>query len=55
MCFACMYVYAPHVCSVCRSQKRASGPSRPKLQMVMSHCVGGGNCTQVLWKSSQCS
>lgn len=26
-----------------------------KLQMVVSHHVGDGNQTWVLWKSSQCS
>lgn len=40
--------------NACRSQKRASDHLDLEFQMVMSHCVGAGNQTQVLGKSSQC-
>jgi hypothetical protein len=34
--FACMYVCAPHACSTCRDQKRASEPLKLELWMVVS-------------------
>jgi hypothetical protein len=43
------------VCGAHTSQKRASDPLEPELEMVVSYCVGSRNHTWVLWKSSQCS
>ena len=36
-------------------QKRVSDPLKLELQVVVSHLVGAGNQTQVLYKSNKCS
>ena len=51
-CFACMYVYEPHVCCDLGSQKRSLDPLELELWMVVGCYVGSRNQTQVLWKSS---
>lgn len=55
-CFASM-----HICVLCtllsilRGQKRALDTLELELQMAVSHYVGAGNQTLVLWKHSQWS
>ena len=51
MCFVSMYVCVPHVIGV---QKGVLGALELELQMVVSHHVGAGKQTWVLWKN-QCS
>lgn len=36
-----------------RHQKRALDPMGLVLEMVVSHCVGAGNQTLVLWKTAR--
>lgn len=36
-------------------QEMMLNPLVLKLQIVVNHCVGAGNQTFALWKSSQCS
>jgi hypothetical protein len=38
----------------CEGEKIASDPLKLDFKMIVSHCVGAGNQTQVLWKSRQC-
>ncbi|KAL6037579.1 hypothetical protein STEG23_004898, partial [Scotinomys teguina] len=50
--FVSMYVCASHACLVlCGERKRVSGPLGLESQMFMSHHVGAGNQTCVLYKS----
>lgn len=47
------------LCTACelaalRCQKRASDPLGLELQVVMTHCMGVENPTQVLLEGSQC-
>ena len=42
-CFACVCVYAPHVCSAHGGQKRPVDPQELLLEMVVSHHVGAGD------------
>ena len=51
-CFRLTYVFYVYECSV---SMQARGGNQIPLQMVVSHHVGAGNWTQVLWKNSQCS
>lgn len=49
-----MYVY--YMCiGALRGQKKASDPLKLEFQVVMSYCMGAGNLSWVLWKSSQYS
>lgn len=41
-CCACMYVFAPHVCSVLKGQKRVSDPLELELELVVSHQMDAG-------------
>lgn len=50
-----IYVCVPRGCLVPRGQKKVSESLELKFQMVVSHHVGTGDCTQVLFKSSGCS
>lgn len=47
----CVYVCAPCACSVLGSQERGPDPVGLKLQMVVSHHLGGSNQTWALWRS----
>ena len=49
---ACMYSYVSRVPDTLRGQKRELDPLELELNMILSHHVGAGNGTQVLWKSS---
>lgn len=51
----CLFECAPYACSAHGDQKRASDPPELELHMVLSHHVGAGNETLVLWKSRWCS
>lgn len=42
----------PHVCSTCRGQRMAPDPLELELEMIISHKLGAGNQTVVLWKST---
>lgn len=57
-CFVCVNIYAPHVCSAHRSQKKALNILKLKFQKVggfwVSCCVDVWTRTQILQKSSQC-
>lgn len=56
--FMCMgillHIWLSTICipSVYRDQKKTSSPLKLELQMVMSHYVGAGNWTQVIWRRS---
>lgn len=50
--FAFMYVC---VLLTCGCLQRPEDPPELELEVTVSHHVGGGNQTQILWKSSQCS
>lgn len=57
-----MYVpVSVYVSHVCRSQKRSEpllevpSSSLEVREVDLSHCMGAGNRTQVLWKSNQLS
>ena len=60
-----MYVYVGFACrhacatyaqpGACEGQKRASNLLELEIQIVVSHHVGVGNRTQVIWRSSQYS
>ena len=53
---AWVYIWAQgYMPSAHGGQKRAPDPLELEFQEVWSHHVGGGNCTCVLCKSSQCS
>lgn len=54
-CFACKSVYQVYNPGICGIPKKPLGPLELELQIVVSHYVGAGNLTQVVWKSSQCS
>lgn len=48
------------LCAICvlaalRCQKRASNLLKLELQVVMTHCMGVENPTQVLFEGNQCS
>lgn len=50
----CMYVY--YMCiGALRGQKKASDALKLELQVVMSYCMGAGNLSWVLWRSSKYS
>lgn len=51
----CMYEYAPCAYGALVSQERALDPFKLKLQTVVSHQVGDGNCSHLPYKTSQCS
>lgn len=51
MCF--MYMDVLSACTFAY-QKKASDSMELQIQTVMSRHVGAGNCSQDLWKSSQC-
>lgn len=53
ICFVCMHVCGPHVCSAHGGQKRVLDPLGLKLQMAVSHYVGAGHWTGIHWKCSQ--
>ena len=53
--FACMCVCVPWVCSAFRGQKRVLHSLELVLHMIVSHHVGSGKQTWVLWKSSKFS
>jgi hypothetical protein len=36
-------------------QKKEMDPLKLKWQAIVSHYVGAGNQTHILWKNSQCS
>lgn len=56
MCVTVFYVSMYHLLSgVFRSQKRVFDPLGLTLQTDVTHHVGCGNQTHVLWKSTQCS
>lgn len=49
----CLHVCVHHLPSTHGGQKRAVELLRLKLQWSVSHHVGAGNQTRVLWKRSQ--
>ena len=51
MCFAS----TTHILGAGRGQKRLLESLELELQVAVSHYVGAGNGTRVLWKSSECS
>jgi hypothetical protein len=55
-CFACMYVCVPSVQAWClwETKEAIGSPGVGVTDSCKDH-VGGGNLTQVIWKSSQCS
>ena len=50
-----MYVHVPCVFLMPSEARRVFDPLELELQMAVSHPVGAGNRTHVLWKSNQCS
>lgn len=52
--FVCMCICVLHACSPRGSQKRLSDALRMELKKAVI-CVGSGNQTCVIWKSSWCS
>lgn len=45
VCAACMCVCTVHVCIACRDQSGSMDPLEPESQIVVSHLVSAGNCT----------
>ena len=50
-----MYVYVPCPCIALERKKKVYSILELELRMALSYCVGAGNQTEVLWKSSHCS
>lgn len=48
----CMYEYAPCAYSALVSQERELDPFKLKLQTGVSHQVGDGNCSHLLYKTA---
>jgi hypothetical protein len=47
-CFACIYVYVPHVCSALGRQNGPLNPLDLELQMSVNHHMGAGNFNFIL-------
>jgi len=54
-CFAYIYVYAPHVCSVHGGQERGTDSLGTEQQMVVSCYMGSGKWIWIHWMNNRCS
>lgn len=51
--FYVIWVFCLHKCLCMTGQKRVLNSLGPELQMVVSHCVGAGNQTELFYKNTQ--
>jgi hypothetical protein len=53
VCVACMHVCTTHLYLVPWRLEEGVGSSGAELQMIMSHCMGTGHQTHILWQNNQ--